>query len=64
MEIYSKETLGYSPFHSDSSGKGHVVKKKPKSAGAERKSVKLYITFKEQDSLQRTIIHEKHSLKL
>lgn len=28
------------------------------------RSVKQYITFKEQDSLQRTIIHEKHSLKL
>lgn len=37
MEIYSKETLGYSPFHSDSSGKGHVVKKNPKSAGAKGK---------------------------
>lgn len=63
MKIYSKETLGYSAFHSDWSGKGHVVKK-TKAAGAERKSVKLHVTFKEQDSLQRTIIHEKHGLKL
>jgi len=34
------------------------------SAAAGEKRMKQYITFKEQDSLQRTITHEKHSLQL
>lgn len=38
--------------------------KEIKKGAAGEKSLKQYITFNEQDSLQRTIIHEKQSLKL